>query len=400
MQWYGAIPDSHPYGPSTGTYTLDAGKPIPFGLNGLPGEGKQITQFCQMFFETPRLPYGIHTINVVYDGTQTPLTLDYLVAFGKDSYSPNAPISTVDPGSFLPGQNHTGNGAQGTTAKESSNIAAVAGGAAGGAVVLLLLGALVIFCMRRRRRDRENRVHAQPPPTYTDFPQAPGIIPFPVEQTTDSRNQSSDFQVGHTAQIPSSSDMYMSMNPVHTPLATGHIYDPLPTARPENPYPYSVSSVSHAETDYFYRSEVMSGSASPPSSTAYSINGEGPIGGPPLATTGVDVLPSFSSKRAVPPAVPPRRIVPEAPGRRSLEKLNRERARDAVVARLPPPIPSRTTKPSMDSRRSPSLEREVLNGHVTAVPFRHVDSGVRIPQAPGRRAPQPPLEVPPVYTPH
>ena len=401
LQWYGSIPEEQPRSPSTGTYTIDGGKPTPFTLNGLPGPGPHITLFCQLFFETPRLPYDSHTINVVYNGPRTPLTLDYLVAFGKNSNSPSAPLS-IDPGSSRPGTNPTGNGALSGTPKDSLNIAAIAGGAAGG-VVLLLLIILGIWCLRRRKRARST-TYPQAPPTYTDIPNATAIVPFPISQTV-SRNQSSDFQRGHTPQIPSSSDMYASM----AAPPTGQMYSPVPTG-PPNPYPaYSTSSGSQAGTD-FSRSDAMSRSTSPPTSRAYSINTEGPTSGSPPATPGMPGMGATGrpSKRAMPPPLPPQRAVPKAPmppGRRSQEKLERERAREAAaqLARKPPPVPPKHThgRPSLNHhRRRPSHEREVDGSQTVqvAVPFRHVDSGVRILEPPPRRLP--PLEIPPMYTAH
>ncbi|KAG6880141.1 hypothetical protein C0992_005225 [Termitomyces sp. T32_za158] len=78
LTWVGFIPTELPHSESKASYSIDGGDPTSFVLKGLPSDATT-TVYNQEFFTTPNLPLGDHTIIVTYDGSDTPLTLDYLV---------------------------------------------------------------------------------------------------------------------------------------------------------------------------------------------------------------------------------------------------------------------------------------------------------------------------------
>lgn len=75
----GFIPKELPHSASSATYSIDGGPLIVFPLNGLLPDSTT-TVYNQIFFTTPELPVGLHSLVVKHRGTsqQTPLTLDFL----------------------------------------------------------------------------------------------------------------------------------------------------------------------------------------------------------------------------------------------------------------------------------------------------------------------------------
>jgi len=102
LSFYGIIPRELPISPSLAAYSIDGGPNTPVALKGLPPGS--VTLFNQKFFETPTLPYGLHTLKVTYNGddgnASTPLVLDFLL-IQNGSISPNTtaslPASTSPP---------------------------------------------------------------------------------------------------------------------------------------------------------------------------------------------------------------------------------------------------------------------------------------------------------------
>jgi len=102
LSFYGMIPAELPISPSLATYSIDGGSTTPVALKGLPPGS--VTLYNQKFFETPTLPYGLHTLKVTYDGDDgngsTPLVLDFLL-IQNGSITPNTtaslPASTSPP---------------------------------------------------------------------------------------------------------------------------------------------------------------------------------------------------------------------------------------------------------------------------------------------------------------
>ncbi|KAF9563376.1 hypothetical protein CPC08DRAFT_330600 [Agrocybe pediades] len=79
VTWYGVVFPKLPNSPARGSYVVNGESPHAFQLEGLsPGE---VTQYNQIFFQTPPYNQGQHTMVVTYLGNTntTPLTLDYLI---------------------------------------------------------------------------------------------------------------------------------------------------------------------------------------------------------------------------------------------------------------------------------------------------------------------------------
>src|ERR1700733_3093834 len=98
LMWFGRIPSGYPHLPSMATYSVDDGDPVPFRLAGLPG-GSNSTLYNQLFFSTPQLPPGPHSLLVTHGGNnlQTPLSIDYILVTNSSSSASNGittPAST------------------------------------------------------------------------------------------------------------------------------------------------------------------------------------------------------------------------------------------------------------------------------------------------------------------
>ncbi|PPQ75095.1 hypothetical protein CVT26_011907 [Gymnopilus dilepis] len=77
LTWIGFYDSSLPTAATTATYSIDGGKPVAFNLNGAAAQSINNVEYNQVFFQTPQLAAGKHTLQVVYQGNaQTaPLTL-------------------------------------------------------------------------------------------------------------------------------------------------------------------------------------------------------------------------------------------------------------------------------------------------------------------------------------
>ncbi|KAF9458802.1 hypothetical protein BDZ94DRAFT_1312913 [Collybia nuda] len=81
LSWIGMIPKEYLRNSTSGTYSIDGEASTSFALEGLdPGLAQPENQFNQIFFATPELPAGPHSLSIVYQGGEqyTPLTLDFL----------------------------------------------------------------------------------------------------------------------------------------------------------------------------------------------------------------------------------------------------------------------------------------------------------------------------------
>lgn len=97
LTWVGFIPTELPHNKSTASYSIDSGSSSRFELTGLTPTATT-TVYNQVFFTTPDLPIGNHTIIVTYEGNNTPLTLDYLLVGDAPllvAANTNASASTV-----------------------------------------------------------------------------------------------------------------------------------------------------------------------------------------------------------------------------------------------------------------------------------------------------------------
>ena len=84
LTWIGFYDSSLPTAATTATYSIDGGKPVAFNLNGAAAQSINNVEYNQVFFQTPQLAAGKHTLQVVYQGNaQTaPLTLVILETQG------------------------------------------------------------------------------------------------------------------------------------------------------------------------------------------------------------------------------------------------------------------------------------------------------------------------------
>ncbi|KAF8159353.1 hypothetical protein B0H34DRAFT_767602 [Crassisporium funariophilum] len=149
LAWYGLIPTELSGTPSLASYTIDGSVSVPFVLNGL-SDGS-VSMFNQLFFETPKLPFGPHTIVVTFesDQTSTPLSLDFLlVQNGTASSGPTFPsISTSSPTSTsMPLPFSSGS-------LKRVNVAGIVCGVLGAILFTLIL---IFLLLRYRKRKREN----------------------------------------------------------------------------------------------------------------------------------------------------------------------------------------------------------------------------------------------------
>ncbi|PPR02067.1 hypothetical protein CVT24_011166 [Panaeolus cyanescens] len=117
ISWFGYIPTEKPHVSASATFSIDNTPPITFTLVALaPGSTEDVsTLYNQELFTTPALPFGPHTLDVVFlgDDKTTSLVLDYLVIQGgAPSHSGVGPdpaiLPTPGPDSALP-QNQTSN---------------------------------------------------------------------------------------------------------------------------------------------------------------------------------------------------------------------------------------------------------------------------------------------------
>ncbi|KAJ7322978.1 hypothetical protein DFH08DRAFT_1030143, partial [Mycena albidolilacea] len=141
----GHISNQFPPNTTSTSYTIDGGTPITFPLPGL-ASAKSATQYNSVFFMTPTLSDGFHSLTVTHgsDIDQTPLTVKYFYVTNKTSLSfPVSSTATTLPTSLsgsIPSRSRTG---------------LIAGGVFSGLVLLALLAVLCFWCQKRKTRDLE-----------------------------------------------------------------------------------------------------------------------------------------------------------------------------------------------------------------------------------------------------
>ncbi|KAF8912159.1 hypothetical protein CPB84DRAFT_1820827 [Gymnopilus junonius] len=188
LTWVGFYDNSLSLSPTTATYSIDDQNPIPFNLNGVAAQATGI-QYNQILFQTPQLPAGNHTIQVVYQGNNqtAPLSLEILEVQGSGG-SPNA-TPTLSGGatsalSDLPttqgsSQSGASNSSSSSTSK-SSNTGAIIGGVVGGLALLIALLVIFIFLRARRRRSKAQNSYV----TVDPFHPAPNSNHNVISQTS------------------------------------------------------------------------------------------------------------------------------------------------------------------------------------------------------------------------
>ncbi|TFK64726.1 hypothetical protein BDN72DRAFT_901348 [Pluteus cervinus] len=142
VTWYGHVAQEFPAAQSSASYSIDGGAPTAFQFQGSLVDLNNV-----VFFTTPTLPLGQHTLEVVHDGSTTsaPLSLDYV--YVQNALVSYPPSSSTAPES-IPSSGPTSKGLP---------LPAILGAAIGGALILLLCLVLLLWRHRRGRRERAAR---------------------------------------------------------------------------------------------------------------------------------------------------------------------------------------------------------------------------------------------------
>ncbi|KAF5376120.1 hypothetical protein D9615_007671 [Tricholomella constricta] len=143
---YGTITEAHQDVSSrVSTYSIDGA-----GLTTFTSPQPKSILYKQLFFQSPQLPHGQHTLVVTAGTGDAPFWLDYF-----EVYNPSASTRTyrhgstfISPPSSEPSDPSTNHPVQ-LASKTSSHAGAIAGGVIGG---LAALGVLITFLIIRRRR--------------------------------------------------------------------------------------------------------------------------------------------------------------------------------------------------------------------------------------------------------
>ncbi|KAG5644964.1 hypothetical protein DXG03_007334 [Asterophora parasitica] len=184
LTWVGYIPVELPGNSSSASYAIDGGSPNSFNLYGHPPTDGT-SSFNQLFFTTPQLAPGPHSIAVTYNGNAqyTPLTLDYIYL-------------TTSPSKIAAGADPSADPSAGFTkplgATKRVRVGAIVGGVIGGVAVVILI-AFIFFWRARRRKAMSDRASASSfvqyaseatyNPSHTDpVPVVPGRA-FPLHST-------------------------------------------------------------------------------------------------------------------------------------------------------------------------------------------------------------------------
>ncbi|KAF8875437.1 hypothetical protein BD779DRAFT_212451 [Infundibulicybe gibba] len=178
VSWIGYIPREFALDPTSARYSIDGGKPESFRLNGLSDNSTSV--YNQVFFTTPDLTPGHHSLLVTHDGqrNQTPLTLNYLLVANASAPSlPPVTSSTPTPSN---------------SSKPSSSVpvGAIIGAVVGGVAVLCI----VAFFIWRRTRQRRVIVYDR-----ADIDPDDDTIPSHSSTITPFNPQSSDSVMAETS---------------------------------------------------------------------------------------------------------------------------------------------------------------------------------------------------------
>lgn len=174
-------------------------------LRGLPSPSSA-TQFNQLTFQTPKLPYGLHTINVTLqeNSNSTPLALEYiLVQNGTQTPGGNGTQSATP----APTGGSTSFSASATAKK--SNIGSIVGGITGSFLFLISIIAAYLFFKHYKKKQANNpKVEDTIPIPF--YPQ-----PRPNLDMAEPVNTSSRRSFSQSANAPLSSPLQLDLLPSH-----------------------------------------------------------------------------------------------------------------------------------------------------------------------------------------
>ncbi|KAJ2932104.1 hypothetical protein H1R20_g4975, partial [Candolleomyces eurysporus] len=246
LQWYGYIPNNMRRGSSVGSYSIDGQPALTFILNGLPNERRNgPSQYNQLFFETRELSSGTHSIAVTYEGSRTPLTLQYLVIRNETSIT--SVHTSINP------EPTTNSNVSSESASSSPPVASIVGAVLGTLIALVIL--ILAFILGRRWYRRRKRPTIAPLPGFVK-PSQPSA---PLDIDAVPSRYSVELEERHAAH----------QSPRFHPL--GHLRPPR-ISRQFNPE----VSTSNAETDSILtapRSSVVDFTPPPPHGQSGSSRG-------------------------------------------------------------------------------------------------------------------------------
>jgi len=100
LSWYGIYPKELPIQSTLATYSIDSGEENTFQLYGLTPNAP--TAYNQLLFQTEVYSYGLHILNVTFQGgnTTTPLSLNHILLQTSDQTNgteatPSTPVNEV-----------------------------------------------------------------------------------------------------------------------------------------------------------------------------------------------------------------------------------------------------------------------------------------------------------------
>ncbi|KAJ2913360.1 hypothetical protein MD484_g7055, partial [Candolleomyces efflorescens] len=150
LMWYGVIPDGTT-GTAQGTYSIDGQPPVTFVVNR-PTSSASGDLLNQVFFETPLLTYGDHSLTVNYTANGgLPLTLDRLVIRDQTEYGLSSGYATATAWPSASGISTWPNSGEAIYRGRSMSGGAIAGAVIGSVLGFALLVAALFFFLRRRR---------------------------------------------------------------------------------------------------------------------------------------------------------------------------------------------------------------------------------------------------------
>lgn len=294
--WQGWIPRELPRLPASATYSIDGSNPVSFQLNGLrENEG---TAYNQIFFTTPELKPGPHTLELVHQGSkqQTPLTM-HVMYIANNSYSgplPSAlpavnltfPSSSNPSGSPSPSSSGTpggssasgGSSANAESTKNSTPAGAIAGGVIGALALVALIAFAIFFFRRRKQRSRNGSPHDKLEPITPYYDHQAQNIPFdPAMMTQSSYPLAASAAHSRKSTMPTrlsyvNTDPYASAGSPLTPLVPQRLSTSTTAYHnTSTPIPSSQSSEASSSSGKNRLMSPVSGSGEGPSSTTLTI---------------------------------------------------------------------------------------------------------------------------------
>ncbi|KAJ2917047.1 hypothetical protein MD484_g3362, partial [Candolleomyces efflorescens] len=155
-----------PRSSSVGSYSIDGEPSVSFILNGLPGERRNgPSQYNQLFFDTRELPLGTHDITVTYQGSRTPLTLQYLIIRNQ--------TSSTSVHTFINPEPTANTNVSSSTSSSTPPVGTIVGAVLGTLIALVILVLAFIFGRRWLRRRRLPTIAPLPGFVKPDHPSAP-----------------------------------------------------------------------------------------------------------------------------------------------------------------------------------------------------------------------------------